>query len=86
MEHKLMWGSLTELLMSRLAFGKAVPGEQHMKRALLVLAASVGLTACTAIQYAEYQRLMTEQQIAQDRIWAEANSMNQELAAPVYWR
>jgi hypothetical protein len=57
-----------------------------MKHALLILAAGVGLTACAAIQYAEYQRLMTEQQIAQDRIWAEANAMNQGLADPVYWR
>jgi hypothetical protein len=42
-----------------------------LKRALLILTAAIGLTALLAVQYVAYQRLMTEQLIAQDRIWGE---------------
>jgi uncharacterized protein YceK len=37
-------------------------------------------------EYAEYQRLMTEQQIAQERLWAEENAMNWRPWGQWYWR
>lgn len=37
-------------------------------------------------EYTEYQRLMTEQQIAQDRIWAAEDAMNWGLWGPRFWR
>jgi len=38
-------------------------------------------------EYAAYQRLVTEQQIAQDRIWAQDNTMNHwGWWGPGYWR
>ena len=42
-----------------------------MKRALLVLAVAVSLTAWAAVQYAAYQRLITEQQTAQEHVWGD---------------
>ena len=37
-------------------------------------------------EYSECQRLTTERQIAQERIWAEENAMNWGLWSPWYWR
>jgi hypothetical protein len=37
-------------------------------------------------EYSAYQRLVTEQQIAQERIWAEEDAMNWGLGSPWYWR
>jgi len=37
-------------------------------------------------EYSAYQRLVTEQQIAQERLWAEEDSMNWGLWGPWYWR
>ena len=37
-------------------------------------------------EYSAYQHLVTEQQIAQERIWAEEDAMNWALWGPWYWR
>ena len=37
-------------------------------------------------EYSAYQRLVTEQQIAQERLWAEEDRMNWGLWDPWYWR
>jgi uncharacterized protein YceK len=37
-------------------------------------------------EYSAYQRLLTEQQIAQQRLWAEEDSMNWGVWGPGYWR
>ena len=37
-------------------------------------------------EYSAYQHLVTEQQIAQERIWAEEDAMNWGLWGPWYWR
>ncbi|PYM84770.1 MAG: hypothetical protein DME13_11765 [Candidatus Rokuibacteriota bacterium] len=37
-------------------------------------------------EYLAYQRLVTEQQIAQERLWAEEDRMNWGLWDPWYWR
>src|SRR6267378_2720903 len=37
-------------------------------------------------EYTAYQRLVTERQIAQERIWAEEDAMSWGLWGPWYWR
>ena len=37
-------------------------------------------------EYSAYQHLVTEQQIAQERLWAEEDRMNWGLWDPWYWR
>jgi len=37
-------------------------------------------------EYAAYQHLLTERQIAQERIWAEEDDMDSGLWGPWYWR
>jgi len=39
-----------------------------------------------AKEYSAYQHLVEEQQIAQERIWAEEDAMNWALWSPWYWR
>jgi hypothetical protein len=39
-----------------------------------------------ANEYSAYQHLMTEQKIAQERLWAEEHAMNWTLWGPWYWR
>ena len=37
-------------------------------------------------EYSAYQHLVTERQIAQERIWAEEDDMDSGLWGPWYWR
>jgi len=46
----------------------------------------VRYTFADPYKYSAYQRLVTEQQIAQERLWAEEDRMNWGLWDPWYWR